>query len=445
MKLHKLFTVCALLLASAGLASAQTSYLYVTGSTAFRSFVEGVIPTVFDGGAPSVISGYNGTTAGKQNCAIYSGNIGGNPWIIKTAWSGSEAGIQTVSGNVQINFLVDQTISGGVAGTPVTGLDDVTQTSYVDNGNPVGTAGDEAIKQVPDADMSDTTQSASEFNGLYQSVTYPAINEAAASPVGINVFKWIANKGSTLTAVTSQQLRALYAGGKLPLALFTGSTADEGSTVYSTGRNPDSGTRVTALLESGIGTALTTVKQYQPQNSSNVWINGSTGGNVAKLVIWPADNVNGIPIATGNSGYSSGGNLAKSLNNDYTNGGAGIVVGAKTYNNGGSHALSLVAYAGAPDADPQIGAGVVELSYNGVKLGVSADYNTNTLLTEGQYTFWSKEHMNYGNSEDANHITVINSIATALTTASGAVHISSMKVSRGGDGAVVTNNTYGTF
>jgi hypothetical protein len=421
--------MCVLLLTSISIVHAQ-NHLYVTGSTAYRNPVEHALLAQFDAG---VVYGYDGGSFGGQHDSIYSGTIGGVAWIIATSWSGSEAGIQVVSGGLTIPFLNDNqiavcTTSGNGALRNVTG-----DTS----------AQSDSVFSTADMAMSDTLQSASEFQGLFHSVNYPALTEATNSPVGINVFKFIANKASSLTAVTSQQLRKLYAAGKLPLAFFTGNNADEVSTVYATGRNPDSGTRVTALLESGVGTALTSVINYQP-------FNGSTGlqgsGTVTNLNPYPAGTVNGISITTGNNGYSSGGNLVKSLNSDFTNAGAGVTASGHLYNvtpsNG--HSLSMVGYASSNDADGQIynsdgtlKGGPVELSYNGVKVGFSTDYNTNTLLTEGQYTFWSKEHVYPGLSEDATHLTLINVIATTIPNQTGAVKLSSMKVTRAADGGVV--------
>ena len=418
--------MCALLLASVGIANAQTPHLYVTGSTAYRNPVEHALLAQFDAG---VVYGYDGGSFGGQHDTIYSGTIGGTAWIIATSWSGSEAGIQTVSGGGSIPFLNDNqiascTTSGNGALRNVTG--DTTAQS-------------DSVFSPADMAMSDTLQSASEFQGLFHSVTYPTLTEATNSPVGINVFKFIANKGSSLTGVTSQQIRKLYAAGKLPLAFFTGNNADETSTVYVTGRNPDSGTRVTALLESGTGTALTSVVQYQPFHSG-AGLQGS--GVVDALNPYPAGTVNGISISTGNNGYSSGGNLVKSLNSDFTNGGSslGVTVGSSHYNTTPSngHSLSMIGYASSNDADGQIALGVVELSYNGVKVGVSTDYNTNTLLTEGQYTFWSKEHVYPGLSEDASHLTLINAIASTIPNQAGAVKISNMKVTRAADGGVVS-------
>lgn len=423
MKLSKLFASCALLLASLSLAEAQ-NYLYVTGSTAYRSPVELAIKAQFDTG---VVYGFDGGSYGGQHDSIYSGTIGGTAWIVKTSWSGSEAGLQVVSGGLNIPFLNDNQIAScTTAGNGA--LRNVTGDTTAQSDSELHTA---------DMAMSDTLQSASEFQGVFHSVNYPTLTEATNSPVGINVFKFIANKGSILTGVTSQQMRKLYAAGKLPLSFFTGNNADETSTVYSTGRNPDSGTRVTTVLETGIGTALTSVINYQP-------FNGSSGlqasGVVTAVNPYPAGTVNGISLSAGNNGYSSGGNLAKSLNSDFTNGGTGVTASGHTYNvtpsNG--HSLHMIGYASSNDADGQIAGGVVELSYNGVKVGISADYNTNTLLTEGAYTFWSKEHVYPSLSASGTQVTLINSIAASIPNQTGAVKISSMKVTRAADGGVVS-------
>ena len=73
--------------------------------------------------------------------------------------------------------------------------------------------------------------------------------------VALAGFKWVASKGAPtgLANITPQLAQALWGNGTLPLALFTSSAADEGTLVYATGRDPDSGTRATAFAESGIG------------------------------------------------------------------------------------------------------------------------------------------------------------------------------------------------
>ncbi len=86
---------------------------------------------------------YNGSTY-----AIIKGTIAatGNSVIIKTHFSGSEGGNQTVSGQVPIVFLANSSATSGGGGT--SGLPDPTGTGPM---------------EVPDIAMSDTFQSSSFF------------------------------------------------------------------------------------------------------------------------------------------------------------------------------------------------------------------------------------------------------------------------------------------
>ena len=128
---------------------------------------------------------------------------------------------------------------------------------------------------------------------------YPALNEDANSPVGAVIFKWVASKGSPagLTNLSSPQARALFQAGSEPLALFTGNASDTTS-IYAAGRDPDSGTRLTALAEIGQGLGAQPVTQYQPTNSSNAAVS-STTDTITSLIVTPAETVDGVPISTG--------------------------------------------------------------------------------------------------------------------------------------------------
>jgi hypothetical protein len=440
MKIHKLLSVVALLISSVGLASAQqgsylanTNYLYITGSTANRAPADAAIIAQFDTTPTPVV--YNADSAiGGEHSSIFYGTISGQAWVVKTCWTGSEAGIQTVSGVLSVAYLNDSYIPASDSATApnVTG-----ETSQQTNDD----------YHVSDAAFADTYQAASEFTGTFHGVNYPALTEYSGGSVAVNVFKFWTNNGapSSLTGVTSQTIKKLFIAGKLPLSMLTGNNADEGSTVYAVGRNPDSGTRVTTMLETGAGTSVTVCKQYAPENGGSV-LNAS--GAVQTLALYPSGTVDGISIATGNNGYSSGGNLAKALTGDFTNGGAGVVVG-NTYNaTGSSHKLAVVGYASSNDGDGQIVNGLKELSYNGVLLGQSSNYNNVTALTEGQYTFWSYEHLYLSAVDSVSgsptaQTTLINAIGAGIPTAAAlpgnapAVALSSMKVTRASDGAVV--------
>jgi len=435
MKIFKSLTLGAIALFCIATVNAQTE-VYITGSTAFRSSATTAIKNIYDV-APAVqvaFSNNSGVPTGA-NQVIFVGNIGGNPVNVHTSWSGSEAGIQTVAGApaFNVNFLPDSTCPANCSNYPGTSV-------------PAGTDA-----HVPQVAFSDTFQSTSQFRGTFNGTTYASLSEAAGtsaghgSPVGIVVFKWCADNGAPISNITSQLARSLYANGRRPLALFTGNNADEGKLVVALGRNPDSGTRLTSFAETGIG-ALATVNQFQPQTSASVLVNTVTQ-TISKFVVWPAETINGVGITAFHSGYSSGGDLSKAMRAVTTNPVA-VTVGATTGNYAPAN-ITRIAYLGASDADANLlNAGTpppgVELSYNGVFLGVFADYGTANVITEGQYTFWGFEHVLYNTSTIPAAVkTVADTLATQLHDTDAPILLSEMKVTRATDGATVTN-TYAT-
>lgn len=386
-------------LACVSIAQGQTT-LRLTGSTAFRANALTAVTHIYDAGFSYA---YTGTSFTGSNQAIFVGTIGGVPTKIKTTWTGSEGGMQTVAGSVSISFLPDSTpVSTG--GTPNT---------------PPCTSGGGCDNSIPDVEMADSFQSSSAFFGLYRGVTYQTLTESPNSPVGIVPFKFIASKGApaSLTNITFKEARALYGAGALPLAFFTGNTADETFTVVATGRDPDSGTRLNTFAETGLG-PLASVKQWEPLDAANNLVI-TANGVVAKYAPWPASTVNGIPISVFNGGYNSGGNLSKAMAN---------TTPANT---------AMISYLSVNDADANsLPNGAVELSYNGVTLGnTGGNYNNAAVLTEGKYTFWCYEHVYYRSGSPV--ASVADLIANQLKTADAPVLLTSMKVERATDGSVV--------
>lgn len=376
-------------------AQAQTTVRF-TGSTAFRLNTHNAILHVYD---PGVTYGYTGTSFTGAQQAIFHGTIGGQTVHIKTAWSGAEGGMQTVAGSVSIPFLSDATATS-TGGTP--------------NATP---GGDNAV---PDVGMADQFQSSSAFFGLYRGIVYPTLSESPNSPVGIVPFKFMANKGAPagLTNINPQQARALFGAGALPLSFFTGNNADETKTVVATGRDPDSGTRLNASAEIGLGPQAS-VKHWEPLDASNQLVR-TVGVNIDHFAPWPASTINGIPVAVFNGGYSSGGDLSKMMANF------------------SPANFTVVSYASVNDADPNITLGAVELSYNGVQLGnVSGNYNNATVLTEGKYTFWCYEHVMYRSGTPVAIKNVADTVANQIRTVDAPTFLSSMKVERATDGSVV--------
>jgi hypothetical protein len=358
--------------AISGSADAQT-VVTITGSTAFRSSTHNAIKNLLTAsGTPSVT--HTGSSLSSASQAIFKGSISGTEVIIKTGWSGSVAGVQTVSQATAVNFLPNSVI---VNGTTTTGA----------------STGTESL--IPDVAMSDTFQSATPF-------TTPTLN---SQTVGVIAFKWVASKGSPagLTNMTQQLAQALFGNGSLALALFTGNSADQTSTVFATGRDPLSGTRLTTFAESGVGVASTVV-QYKPTVAS---------GAVTSQSVWPAETVNGIAFDQGNGGYTSGSSLVTALQ-------------ATTSGIGGYY----VSYMGVSDADSAITGGAIELTWNGIQYSLEN-------VKQGKYTFWGYQHLMYQSTLTGTKKTVADAIATQIKNVDSPILLSDMKVERQADGGLI--------
>ena len=364
-------------------ASAQT-VVRITGSTAFRSATHTAITNIF---AAGFTFGYTGASASGASQQIYTGTVSGNSVIIKTSWSGAVGGVQTVARNINVNFLPNSTpqSTGGTSGATVG-----------------------AESALPDVCMTDNYQSSTIF-------PTPALVDQV---VGVVLFKWVASIGAPagLANINPQQAQALFGNGDLALALFTGLSSDrttlippnnDVARVFATGRDPDSGTRLTTFAESGVG-VNSQVVQYEPTIS---------GSAVTGHAPWHPITVNGIPVPLGNGGYSSGGTLATTMTKTTL---AGI---------GGYY----VSYLSTSDAATAIAGGAKELTYNGIPFSLTA-------VQEGQYTFWGYEHLMYRSTYTGVGKTVADILAQRILNFDSPVLLSAMKVSRPTDGGLVTPN-----
>jgi len=409
MKAPKILVAGLLAFSIAGVSRAQT-IVRITGSTAFRAGVHQAIEDILDPGQSLSIayvnsgsSGLPGASAAFFHGSLYSSN-GGGPVYIKTYWSGSVGGVQSVSQTLPLSSAwLTNTTAGTQAGVNVYG----------------SAVYDPAT--APDVCMSDVFQASTPF-------PTPALTEQT---VGVVPFKWVRNNGSpsTWNNITPQLAIALYGGsGSLPLALFTGASSDEGTSVFALGRNADSGTRLTAFAESGVG-AFSTVQQYYPLNGSTVIKSGGSTTITGQEFV-PQDTVNGITYAAGNSGYNSGGDLAAAMKAT----GSFTAVGGY-----------YVTYLGLSDAYTAEHGGATDLTYNGVA------YSTNA-VQEGQYTFWGYEHLDYRTGYTAPGKTVANLIANKIyyqdadaIPATGnpvapGIRAIYMNVERSTDGGTIYNN-----
>src|SRR5581483_8582840 len=158
MKLINKALLGALAIASVATVSHAQTRVYINGSTAFRTAAITQIGNLF---ASGYVYGYTGSSYTGANGNIWSGTIGGAPYLIKASWTGSESGLQAIVGDsgtgVAINFVQDSPTINGTAQTlttgGVSGLDDPTAIS--------GTTNFE--QHVPDIAFSDTYQATSQF------------------------------------------------------------------------------------------------------------------------------------------------------------------------------------------------------------------------------------------------------------------------------------------
>ena len=406
-------------------ASAQQK-IYITGSTAFRSVTNTQISAVLAGTV--TIASTNATLGSANGVNWTGGNIGGTAVTIKAAWTGSAAGVQTVAAN-NISTAPTKFLKDGATGTA--------------NADPNGATPDSPESAIPDICMADNLQSSTVFTGG----TYVTLVD---NPVGIVSFTWAASKNFPLNGGTApfsnysmskKVAQQLLSGGAVPLGAFTGLAADQASlsgpparVAYASGRNPDSGTRIITLAESGYGVA-SFVKQYKPTVAA---------GAITDLTLYPTETINGIStVVDGNSGENSGGTLRAYLTNTLT--AAGFTGGSLP--NGEVGPSFIVTYLGTSDFNSVSGSGAVALGWNGVPV-------SQTAIMNGAYTFWGTERLMYrptlGNGTTGGPAVKLtfatnlknNILAATSATLSPNVKLSDMLVDRAGDGGDISNPNF---
>lgn len=368
MKLSKaiLSTAIAAALISTASAADNTATIDITGATAFRASTHSSILAVLTGETYA----YTGATLSGAQQAIFKGNLGSTAVIVRTSFNGSAEGVGALANGTNVNFLstVEATVPTSSGGTGSTA---------------VGTDAASA-----DLALSDVFQASTEYKtpGLFGSI------------VAIVPFKFVASEGGFadgLTNMTPQIFRVLYSNGTIPLSIISGDAADEATLVYAAGRDSGSGTRITALAETGYG-----ITQQVSQFTGTV-----TSGVVTALNF------------VGNGGYPSGGNLA-------------TLLGGQAFASQGGY---IVGYVGLPDAATAVTNGAADMTYNGVSYTADNVYN-------GKYTFWGYEHLYSKTANPGNNVgTLRDALVTEIGNTPGAAGLDPdfMRVSRETDGANV--------
>lgn len=313
---------------------AQTS-IYICGSTAFRANAYRSIKAMFDGGAPTHENSLTkGAGAGQMT---FQGTItplfGASTVTIYCDWTGSAQGVHSITATPgdSLPFLLNATPDG-----------DTTTFNHT-------------------ADLA--------FSDVFQATTGFSTPTLTDEQVAVQPFCWVKspNTDARITNIAMQQLKYAIVGS-CPVSYLIGSTnpADYASTVYFTGRNKDSGSRLVALSDCAYSGS---VNIY-----SNIVISGVA--NPVKMTI--SQIVNGVNYGPG---FASGGVEA------------GNVATTPGFN--------FIGYLGYADARTVVAAGGQILTYNGLlpfKGGSTTTTNGMDVpdfspVTTGQYSMWGPEHL----------------------------------------------------
>ena len=457
MKIFRTLAAGLLALALVGTASAQSTYIRITGAQGLRAAVhQGIIDIL----KPGYTVGYQGTSLSTALQAVFSGTTttGNYPVIIKTSYGTSTNGIRTMVKSLAVTTWLQDGLTGSGK-----------------NSGPYesGTTADVTV------------------SGEYQATTRfptPALTDKL---IGVFPYVWVRNAGSpsTLWNINATQARALFPSGYLMLSQFTGLAADESIYVSLIGRDEGASSRECLFAESGFGI-------YSNPVQTQFIISGSAGptGTVTNYQDYPQSTVDGVTYSAGHSGYPTFSSQVAVLNTpgslaatggwaigysdivDAVTVNPGVVAtgtatvtsgsvssiavtnGGTNYNNypiitvsggGGSGATAVATVSAAGvitgitvtnggsgyTSTPTVSiTGGALMAWNGVPYSITA-------VQEGQYTYWSYAHLMYRTSYAGTGKTVADQLAKQIhdvdMVQSGSL-LNAMKVGRQGDGTPVT-------
>lgn len=501
MKLNSLLGSAAAVLAISGVLQAQTTYIEITGATAFRSAAVSSINAAFAAGG-NYTNGFANTDSAGGNVTqtgstyqIWKGTFGNGTnsipgtTVIRASWNGSVEGIRAIAvPNADNNplFLKESllanataTSSGGTAVTVRHNLDP--------NGGDVSNY----ESAVAELSFSDCLKSSTPIGGA----------TLQGGPVGVVVFTMIASKswaddkiagaygGRLPTSISAQQFRTLARDGSAPISLFTGNVTDNGvggnvtnttPKVYLTGRNDGSGTRTAYLAETGFGISKPVI-QYVVHDRT-------IAGVIDKIVKVPkgggfnfqnsamsdyASTIWGNNIA-GNGGYSTGGDIRSDLAKTSASAAVwefvdglldgepdGVIAADEDEQAIAPTKLYLLSWLTYGDARTARGTALANartaeiLGYNGVILsGLAGDNPGQTinaadkaLVSSGQYSAWSFQQLYFtgANNNTNNNWKVFQELKTRLNNpsviGSAGLALSEMRVNRASDGGTIVPNS----
>jgi hypothetical protein len=395
---------------------AFTTY-YITGSSAFRGNVNTAVKNDgtalgLDNATSTVIGTAFSTTASSL---VFSNQISGTPVLIKTSFTGSEAGIASLFGNITLIDPTPANANAPIPGTPLpTFLDDQ------------GLATAQATAQ-PDIALADTSQSVSQTKT-------PALNTVGGATLGIVQFTWMKGAPNSqanythLVNLTVPELNILLSAGSVDLSFVTGVSDDFGTPLKLTGRNFGSGTRVNELIESLYGVGKQ-VSQFaaNPTYAANGVLNKA--GLVNNLTEAQFVNI-------GNDGYDSGGGVANVLGS--TGSFTGIPVGPIGLVDATSiPGITLAGSAITGNATAGFENGF-SAAPGGQFLSLNGVFYSDQGIINGAYDYYGHEHMYTGPHSQANAVTfagkLFNDLQASLTGGINGIPVPDLFADRPADG-----------
>lgn len=435
-----LAVVAALSIASA---SAQ-EVIYITGATAFRSAANNTLYSLYG----SKLYAYSGSTTNDSSAiALYFTNCvltNGATVDLAVTWTGSEGGIQSVASTstspVRVPFYDKVKISAAAGGAlAATGPYKLAQPD-----TDAMLAGTYTSLQKGVVGCSDSYQSSSRFQANRRAQDGRTYQSLVVQAVGVVPYSWIASKGFTndfpernMTYFNAFQA---FKTGYLSGNAISGDPADSGISIFTVGRNVDSGTRVIALANLNYGVSRDVIQ----------WQAFASNGLVTNLVYHPAKTLNGITTAAGGGGESSGGTVGNYMTNVISpdaslNGEAGLLASSPTN--------YLIGYVSVADiSSARRNNGLTPLKYNGVEGRCYDNASFTTLdagytnIITGKYPYWGYEFVTYNNSLASvnakalanNLVTTIRGFASTNSIIAPNIKLSDMQVERAADGDIIT-------
>jgi hypothetical protein len=225
-----------------------------------------------------------------------------------------------------------------------------------------------------------------------------ALSDYQVAAIG---FSWLATPGSGITSLSKTQAAHLLTNGAINAYELNGRLSDTNGIFVAVGRNTDSGTRVNAMAQSGLGYSpglnptngivTNTAKQWLviDTNTTYTMFDGAsiitnTSTTKALVTTYPQEVVDGILDAAGTGGRSSGGDVCAKMIAVPANRLPTNSVGGSTY---------VIGYASWNDAVAKnvLTGAITPVAYTGT--GTKPIQCDNESIKAGTYPFYTIEHL----------------------------------------------------